>query len=225
MNDSLAVAVPRPASFRFQTWHIFTLVTCATVGLAWFTNEHIVTREVYHRLLDGRLEAARIDRNFDVFRQTATWGYYATPLLLALRIAFVTLVLQLFLYLFGANEIAFSALFRTTTLGYVAFLWEASMRALYLASIDIARVDMASFSLVPNSLASLFRGSLDAKSPLYSFLSLLNVYEAAWIGAVIFMLADMCRVRRRLAILVVMATWGLLTSIQWIVAVLSMKLS
>jgi hypothetical protein len=199
---------------RSGLW-LFAGASAATMLVGWFTNEYVLTRSVYHHLLDARLETRRVDAQFDLMQQMAVWGYLAAPAVLALRLVVVAMTAQLFLLLF--RDVPFRVVFRAACWAYAALCAALAARAVFLYLLPPELLNQGSFQIIPSSLASLLMYPQDYKNPLYSLLNLLNVFEAAW--CVIFYQIIRTRpedgVTARAALTATAGTWVLLASLQW----------
>jgi hypothetical protein len=206
----VAVAPSRPVG----TWWLFALCALGTVLLTWYTNEFVMTRDVYHQLLGGQMESSRIDTNFDLVQRMTHWGYLATPFAVLIRVGVVTLILQLFLLLM-MEEFSLGELFRITTLAYPAVLYGSVMRTAFLAFSDPASLSAESLGVIPGSLASLTTTLASSHYAIYLLLGQVSVSELLWCVIVVVRLTASGRLSRGRSIGVVAAAWTLITLLQW----------
>jgi hypothetical protein len=209
---TLGVAVPKPARGNLR---LFAIVALVTVAVAWFTNEYVLTRAVYHRMLDAKLEASRVDAQFDFMQQVSMWGYLVAPVFLLLRLAIVAMTAQLFLLL--AEDVPFRVVFRAACWASLAVCAASAARAGYLYLLPTDAITAASMQVVPSSLASLVMYPEDYRSPVYALLNLANVFEAAWCVILYHALRSGGggRVGARPALVATAGTWTLLSMLQW----------
>ncbi|HEY8176044.1 MAG TPA: hypothetical protein VIF32_10145 [Gemmatimonadaceae bacterium] len=201
----------RPAGWLW----LFAGASAATVIIGWFTNEYVLTRSTYHQLLDARLAASRVDAQFDFMQQVAIWGYLAAPVVLAIRLVVVAMTAQLFLLLF--RDVPFRVVFRAACWAYAALCAAFAARAVYLYLLPPELINQGSLQIIPSSLASVLMYSEDFRSPLYSLLNLLNVFELAWC-VIFYQLIRSPRdegVTARAALTATAGTWVLLATLQW----------
>jgi hypothetical protein len=203
-------AETRPS--RGGLW-LFVAASLATILVGWITNEHVLTRSVYHQLLDARLDASRVDAQFDFMRQLAVWGYLSAPVILALRLVIVAMTAQLMLLLF--RDVPLRVVFRAACWAYLPLCAALAARALYLYLLPIDQINQGSLQIVPSSLASVLMYSEDYKSPIYALLNLFNVFEVAWCIVFYHALRRDDRVTARAALSATAGTWSLLATLQW----------
>ncbi len=212
MPQSVPVAIPRA---RQTGWWLLATLTLITVGTAWFINEVVFTRDVFHRLLDARLDANRVDAQFDFLHQIQRWGYVAAPLLLLVRLTVVALTAQLFLLL--TEEVAFARVFLATAWAQVAVCAAGIARVVYLLVLPSAEISQATLAVIPGSLASVLMYPQDHQRPLYALLSLTSVFELLWCVILFVALRQIARVARRPALLATAGVWTLFATLQWAV--------
>jgi hypothetical protein len=192
---------------------LFAVLALLTLTTAWFINERVFTREVVHQLLDSRLDASRVDAQFDLLRQVELWGYLTSPLLLLLRLTLVALTVQLFLLL--SEDVPFRAVFRATAYAQLAICAAGVARAIYLFVLPSAEISRGTLSVIPGSLASVLMYPEDFQRPLYGVLSLMNLFELAWCVVLFVGLRQVARVAPRVAFVATAGVWGLLAALQW----------
>ena len=210
LPQSMPLAVPR---VRRTGWWLLVALTLITVGTAWFIDEAIFTRDVFHQLLDGRLDSNRVDAQFDFVRQIQRWGYVATPLLLLIRLTVVALTVQLFLLL--SEEVAFGRVFLATAWAQLAVCAAGISRVVYLVMLRPGEISQATLAVIPGSLASVLMYPQDHQQPLYALLSLTSVFELAWCVILFVALRQIARVARRPALVATAGVWTLLATLQW----------
>jgi hypothetical protein len=212
MSAPHAVALPAPRHSLGTLW-LLAAVAAITVVLGWVTNEYVLTRDVYHQMLDARLDADRVDAHFDFVRQVQIWGYLATPVVVALRLLVVAMTVQLFLLL--SADVPFRVVVRAACWAYVAVCAGVATRTVWLLLLPTADISAATMHVMPGSLASVVMFPQDYQNPLYSLLSLVNVFEVAWCGLMYLTLRADDRVPAGPAVVATAGTWTLLSTLQW----------
>ena len=133
-TSAMVFAPPRPA---LRSWQLLALVIALNLIVLWFSNEYVLTRETYQRLLSDRLEASRVDEYFDFARRLRIWGYVLTPPVVVVRVGFMALALQLALLLL-LIEVPIGRLFRLALWAFLALLAGTAVRDAFLATLDPA---------------------------------------------------------------------------------------
>ena len=132
---------------RLGTWQLFGLLVVASAVLAWAENEFVMTPEVYRNILGSQLEAERLDAQIDMMSRFRGWGYLAIPGMLWLRVAFITLLVQMFCLL-GTIEIRFGRLFRIAAIAFIADLVGSANRLVWLVRQGPSAIDAASLGVM-----------------------------------------------------------------------------
>lgn len=196
---------------RTGLWLILALMI-VTTATGWFINERIITRDVFHQLLDAQLDTNRVDSQFDLLRQIQVWGYLATPLILLVRLTAVAFTVQLFLLL--TREVPFRKVFLATAWAQAAVCAAGIERALYLVLLPSGDISRATLWVTPGSLASLLLYPEDIQRPLYAMLSLVSVFELAWCAILVLALRRVRGVSGAAALGATVCTWTLLAALQ-----------
>jgi hypothetical protein len=206
----------RPSRWRSRNRGELVLLAglaIATVATGWFINETIFTRDTFHHLLDARLDASRVDAQFDLLRQIQRWGYIGTPVFLAARLALVALTLQLFLLL--TEDVPFRRVFHATAWAQLAVCAGGVARAVYLTMIPSSEISQATLAVIPGSVASVVFYPQDYQRPLYGLLSTVSLFELAWCVILVVALRHVARVRLRASVVATTGVWLLLATLQW----------
>lgn len=211
---------PPAGGVALATWQLFAAALVATAAAAWVNNEFVMTREVFHNLLGGQMEAARVDDAFRTMQRGAGWSYALLPVVLALRLAMVALLLQMMLLITGA-EAPFRRLFRAALWAYPALLWASAVRLAVLVRTPAAEIDQAALAAVPGSVAA-YRPDLAAPgTPLHALLALLTQWEVVWMVLLYLAVrAALPRAGRAALIGAVGGTWAIIVFFQWIATAL-----
>lgn len=198
---------------RLRTWHIFLAVAAGQVIVTWFLNEQVLTREVYHNLLNSQVDATRVDEYFDLTRRFNLWGYFLTPLLLLARIGFVALLVQLVLLL-GVIEVPFKHVFRASLIAFTAVLYLSAIRAGWLALQDPADITQRLLSLTPLALSNFMDGSAYA-TPLHGLANMVSLFDLAWCVLFAEALWHSAPIRKGVALATVAGVWLVSTLFKW----------
>ena len=158
---------------------IFLTLLAINVILSWIFQEVIMTREVYHSLLSGRLENYRIDKQIELINRFKIWGYLFLPVVLWLKFAIVSLLLQLPLMI-KFIEIPFRKIFRVVMIASVSFLIMNSAYIIYLSALPAAEITQGSLNMIPLSISSIINISSYPESAV-KMLSSFNLFEMGWV--------------------------------------------
>lgn len=197
-----------------QTWHLLLGSVALTLFVNWYTNEFMLTREMYQTMLGAQLDESRIDTIFESFRRGQWIGYWGTPLFVLLRIAFVALLMQLPAMMM-MWDIQTSRIFRAVTVGYFALLGGTLLRAVIVANRPAGADPGYTLVQVPGSLASVLMNEAAYRTPLFTFLNLVNPFELTWVVIVAELICREFEGPRGRVYALVGSTWLALTSLQW----------
>ncbi len=198
---------------QLKGWHLFLLLVACEALLTWFYQSQILTREVYHSLLQAQLDAQRIDALFDLLQRMSLWGFAAIPLIIGLRIMLVASLLQLPLVL-RFIDIPFRQLFRIVAAASLLFILLEGVRLLRLSGIPAEQLTQANLNWMPLALTSLLRLEV-ATASVQGFFSHFNLFEIGWLALLYFGLSRTGQLRKRDAGLVVLVMWTVVVLFQW----------
>jgi hypothetical protein len=190
------------------TWQLFVLLVLISGALAWLNNTFVMTPEVYRVVLGEQLTASGLDERIDQLSRFEVSGYVATPLVVWIRIALTTLIVQMFCLL-GMVDIPFRQLFRVTAIGLFAPLAGSLNRVVWIVRQEF--VDTSVLRVMPGSLASYVLAPSAGDSWIYTLLSQVSVFHVAWFGLMILGLVGTKRVGAGGAALAIGGAWGLVT--------------
>jgi hypothetical protein len=196
-----------------RPWQIYLCWVALTIAIGWFAQHSVLTRELYHRLLGGQLEASRIDALFDAAQTTSMWGYLMAPLSVAIRCAFVTMVLQLVLLIDGV-ETPSMRIGRVVLIAYGTVVWQQATKVAYLATLRSDQISNAVFSVTPGSVNALLPIS-DYQSPLFALLGAVSGFELVWVVTVSWGLARVVPMQFPKAFVRTFGVWTTLTLLFW----------
>ncbi len=198
---------------QLKGWHLFLLLVACEALLTWFYQSQILTREVYHTLLQAQLDAQRIDALFDLLQRMSLWGFAAIPLIIGLRIMLVASLLQLPLVL-RFIDIPFRQLFRIVAAASLLFILLEGVRLLRLSGIPAEQLTQADLNWMPLALTSLLQLEM-ATASVQGFFSHFNLFEIGWLALLYIGLSQTGQLRKRDAGLVVLVMWTVVVLFQW----------
>ena len=213
MPDVVAHSPLAQNELEVKTWQLFLLLVLANLTLAWFYNQHVLTREVFHNIFAERLEASRIDEYFDFTRKLSIWGYIMQPFFLMIQITFFALLLQTPLVLM-LIEIPFAKIFRLIAIASVASTLASAMQLLRLSFFDAHEISSNVLDLMPFSLAGFIDPSEYPKSALF-VLGKFNLFEVLWSLILYKGLATTGQIKKEQAAILVTLFWLALLLFQW----------
>lgn len=218
---SYSISVRR--SWQFKTWHGFILLLLCEWLLSWHYQMNILTRDAYYHLYGERLELQRIDDLFDMIKRFSVWGYAAMPIVVWLRIAFVTLLLQLPL-VFRFIDIPFREIFRIVLTASFLLLLMELVKLVYLSGFPPAALTKQELAYVPFALINWLNTAQHSSSAI-SFLSHFSLFELGWLAALYHGLVRTNRLKKIDAGLVVLVLWMFLIVMQWSILIYVEKLN
>lgn len=183
MSDTIAILENEKGEKLFETWQLFLLVTVLNILVFYAFQKIIMTQDVYYSLYGSQLEEHRINDIISLSQKFQIWGYLATPLIIWLRIAFVSFLIQL-PFMIKFIELPFKEIFRIVTIALFVLLFADVIRFFYLyfQPIEIVTSDLLTFT--PIAITNLL--DKNSYSDLaFSFLSKINLFELLW-GVVIY---------------------------------------
>lgn len=147
--------------------------------LAWFQQEYVMTREVYHNLLSDQLEILRINQQIELMERLNVWGYFLLPLLMLLKYSLLSLLLQLPL-MFNFIEIPFKKIFRVVILASASSIALTATHLVWLFSLSVNQINETALKVTPLSLSNLIDISRYPDSSI-SLLNMFNIFEIGWL--------------------------------------------
>lgn len=213
MSVSIAHEMPVKNELTLKTWHLFFLIAIVNLITGWVWNEFILTRDVYHNLLSEQLEIDRIDEYFDFTRKLSIWGYVFQPLLLWLQIVFFTMLIQTPLMLLFI-EIPFRQVFRIVLIASLTITALSVIQLLKLSFYTPGEITDTVLNIVPFSIASLVDLAEYPKTNIF-VLNKFNVFELAWCFLLYKGLATLDKLKKDIALFLVIGLWIVLLLFQW----------
>jgi len=205
MSNVIAITNEEENDIMLKTWHLFFLIVIVSVLISIAFQKFIMTREVYYSLLGNQMEDYRIDDYMSLMRKFQVWGYIATPLIIWLRIAFVTFLIQL-PFMLKNIDIPFKVIFRIIAIAYLVLLSVDVIRFFYLYFKPAAQITVDSLSFMPLALTNLLNKN-DYSEMIFSFLNKINLFELLWCVVVYFGLVKTKKMENIDYVLIVFFVW------------------
>jgi len=196
-----------------KTWQLFTLIIVVEIFLYWISQNFIMTREVYHKLLSGRMDAYRIDDYIMLINRLNFIGYFVSPLIVLIRITFIALLIQ-FPLIVKFIDISFSQLFRIVCFGYISFIALTIIKYIWIIRLPIDQFSEYSLTFIPLSLSS-FLDPNEYPKTAYGILGNFNLFELAWCTIVATGLVKTKKLEKIDAILIVAIVWVAIVLFLW----------
>jgi len=183
MNNTFAFENNKQKEVNIKTWQLFLIITVLSLLVSFAFQKFIMTREVYYTLYGGQMEKYRIDDFISLIRKLQIWGYIATPLIIWLRIAFVSFLIQL-PFMLKYIELPFKDIFRIVAIAYSVFLAADVTRFFYLYFQQSGNISFDMLSFIPLSITN-FLDKSNYSDLSFAFLSKINLFELLW-GVVVY---------------------------------------
>lgn len=204
-----------------KTAHIFLFIVTALLIDTWVTQNHIMTRQVYHNLLGEQLEAYRIDMFYGMIKKLSVWNYVVLPLVTFLRILFVALLIQLPLVL-KFIDVPFSHLFRIATIAFLPLLTLLLIKTVWLLQYPRHSLDAEALSFVPLSLAGFMDASHYSRH-VVGFLANFNLFEISWCVIIALLLPKAAKIKKSDAALLVLFIWTVIIVFRFVLVLYLQK--
>lgn len=212
MENSIVVNINEENEKVLETWHIYCLLVLGFVFVSWFSGNYIMTRSVYHQLFSEQMESYRIDDYFDAVSGFSIWTYLATPLLVWLKIAIVSFLIQLPLMM-KFIELKFSELFRIVAIAQIPIFLSAFIKLIWLFVTPQTEYTNELFALVPLSITNLIN-TTNFSPAVNGFLTNINLFDFIWIGLLYTGLKNTKKLEKSYAFNVAFGLWLALGFIQ-----------
>ena len=180
---------------------------------AFLVDKWMMSDRLIRTLLEHRIETFRTDFFIVKFRALSRWSILLSPLLLVLRLTFLTFWIQAPLML-KEMDLTFKTCYRVIVRAQFAHLALSIFQAGRWIVLKPSTLDAAMLGMIPFSLLSVFK-SVPSSNPLYPLLGQLNAFEAVWITLVAEGLVRPGRLERQFLYPTVSLLWFLLILFQW----------
>lgn len=198
-----------------RNWHLFLIVSLATLAVTIGTNRIVMTEEVYGRMIpavDGSL--AQVSQVLAEARRWERLAYVLTPVLLFARVGFSALLVQLALLVLGAPT-PLASVFRGALWAQAASWLGSAAQLLWMSSLPASALTLATLEVPPGTVASFLPLPADGASPLGILLRQISLFDFAWITFFATAIEDGSAVRARTAFAAVGASWFAVTAVRW----------
>ncbi len=183
-SNAIAMSNSKQNKINVKTWQMFFIITVLSILISFVFQKLIMTREVYYALYGSQMEEYRIDDLVGMMQKFQLWGYVATPLIIWLRIAFVSFLIQL-PFMLKYNEIPFKDIFRIVTIAYFVLLSADIVRFFFLYFQPSENISADLLTFMPLSITN-FLNKSNYSDLSFSFLSKINLFELGW-GFVVYL--------------------------------------
>ena len=192
-------------AFVIKTSRLLLLFFLCILAQIYFTQNFIMTSEVYSNLYSDRLEPHRVDEIVLLVKKFSIWSYALAPLFLLIQLTFVSLLIQLPLVL-KFIEISFSKLFRIVSFAYIPLLLRQFVYIFWLFRLPANEINEKTLTFVPVAITNFVNASYYPKH-IYSFLGNFNLFEIAWMVVVAVGLYRTKKLKKIDAALIVICVW------------------
>lgn len=194
--------------YATNAWWVFAGICFIYLFFNWYLQTQVLTDEVYHYSLEGRIGAEKLGAFLDGQHRMRFFSYLLVPVSLLVRLLLVSFCLLTGLLLTSApRKLAFRDLFRIVLFAESAFAASILFKLLLLAFFH--NIDSISQfeSFAPLSLFSLTKAS---SVPLWLAypLQTLDVFQLVYIGLLAAGLRHFLRLPFRTALMLVLGTYG-----------------
>ncbi|MFP4547364.1 MAG: hypothetical protein ACLFQM_04480 [Fidelibacterota bacterium] len=168
---------------KIKTWQLFLFIVFVEMVIYYFTNNYVMTKAFYEKLLGDRLTIEMINTQFELSKRFSALGYLFIPLVTLIKITFFTLLIQ-FPLLLKFIEIPFKRLFRICAFSILPFLLLQILSTWRAATIPIENISEKNLLTVPLSINSFLNPQYYNKA-VYQFLGFFHIFWIFW-GATIY---------------------------------------
>jgi len=168
---------------KIKTWYVFLSIVTIELIVYYFTNNYIMTKDFYIKLLENRLTTEMINTQFEISKRFSVYGYLFVPLVTLIKISLFTLFIQ-FPLLFKFIDIPYKKLFRICTFAIIPFLFLQIITTWHIANIPLQNISQKTLSVIPFSINSLLNPEYYSKT-IYQFLGSFHIFWILW-GVIIY---------------------------------------
>lgn len=208
-------AYPLPATFSTpagpSTWQLFCAIAALQICSTLLLNRVVLNDDVYRSLLmdtTGSDELLRSARRWELL------SYLATPVLLAVRIGFAALLVQLVLLGLGATP-PLARIFRAGVWAQGALLLGSLIQTGWLASLPDGAIGSLALSEMPGSFSAVLPPLSGDASPLVQLIYQTSLFDLGWIALFILGLEERDHVPLGRATIAVLSAWGMIAFGKW----------
>ena len=209
MSETLAVTASyKSGEHGVKTLQLFLLLAVLNLLTAFVSSRFVMTREIYYSLFSSQLETSSIDEIVNVLDKTYRVHLALIPLILLVKIAFVTLLLQ-FSFLLMSIEIGFKNLFRGVALANLVSIVSAVTKMAWIKAVPLDKLSFEVLESNPLALSNILNSSSYSRAA-FTLLNNVNVFEFVWIAVVIVYLKTRADVQTIDACMVTILVWAFL---------------
>lgn len=192
MSQSLAIektTIENRSHFLDATnsWFIFGIIAAIYTFLSFFTDQYILSAELYVRSLSGQLSFQSIE-SFLNLQENYQWvGYIFMPLLLLLKMCFAAICISIGIAFLG-SDFKFKPIFKATLAAEIVFvgaqIWYTTNLYVNLSALTLQTLS----NYYPLSLLSYF-GTEQVVTWLHYPLQTLNLFEIIYVIVISWLLS------------------------------------
>lgn len=195
-------------------WLIFTVEVIIYLSLLFFSNQYIVTEEVFvaTNQLAGKEYEGQIA---EIFSRSRTVSYFLIPLVMAAKFLFISLIIYATLILLD-RRLEFKSVFYMVLCSELIFILASLLRTIVLVFFTEVHTldDIGKYTSI--SVATIF--PLDKNHPLYfSFISI-NIFEVVYMLLLGFLVSQKLKVKLGNGVCFILYSYGSFL-ITWILLV------
>jgi hypothetical protein len=205
MNEVLSISAADKKERLIETWQLFIIITLLSLLTSLAFQKFLLTREVYYVLYGNQMEDYRIDDAINFMQKLQIWGYITTPLLLWLRLGFVTFLIQLPIII-RFTELPFKEIFRITSFAYLVFFSSEIVRFFYLYFLPTQAITQETLAFVPLSIIN-FINPENYSELIVIILSKINLFELLWGITIYIGLSKSGKLEKTDALLITLGVW------------------
>lgn len=168
---------------KIKTWHLFLFIVFVEMIIYYITDNYVMTREFYEKLLGDRLTLDMINTQFELAKKFRGFGYLFIPIVTLIKITLFALLLQ-FPLLLKFIEIPFSKLFRICSFAILPFIFLQIITTWRSTTIPISELSQQALSVIPFSINSIL-DPMDYSKSVFQFLGFFHIFWIFW-GMILF---------------------------------------
>lgn len=200
---------------RVKTWEIFLLLAVVNLLQIYLTDQYFFTHRIFYHLYQGRMTTNQIQSYLYGLKDFSLIKYLTAPLLLFIRISFVTLLLQFFLIAFFFVEINTKRVFRLVTIATFLLIIANLLQAAWYLYLPVQDITEKILLVIPGSLASFFNMDNLSRASIFC-LSQINFFELFWVIIISIGLYMTGKIKSINAYTATSCTWILIFISQWV---------
>ncbi len=200
---------------KLKTWKIFLLLAMVNILQMYLTDQFFFTHRVFYYLYQDRMTTNQIQSYIYGIRDFSLIKYLTAPLLLLIRIFFVTMLLQFFLIAFFFVEVNTKKVFRLVTIATFILIIANLVQTAWYFYLTVRDITEKTLLVIPGSLASFLNLHNLSKASVFCF-SQINFFELFWVIIISIGLYMGGEMKSSKAYTATACTWILIFISQWV---------